>query len=69
MRFPRNEHLPSFLFRYPMIGSKIGDTVYIRRNLKGDRNVGIIQYIGPVDGLGEDSVYYGVELIVSVRLC
>jgi hypothetical protein len=52
-----------------MIGSKIGDTVYIRRNPKGDQNVGIIQYIRPVDGLGEDSVYYGVELIVSVRLC
>ena len=53
------------LSRYPLIGAKIGDTVYVQRSPDSNRNIGIIQYIGPLDGLDQDSVWFGVELLVS----
>ena len=49
-----------------MIGAQIGDTVYVTKNGRGDRSVGIIQYIGTVDGLDSDSLWFGIELMVSL---
>ena len=51
-----------------MIGAQIGDTVYVTKNGRGDRSVGIIQYIGTVDGLDSDSLWFGIELMVSLTV-
>jgi hypothetical protein len=61
----KNTNSAFMLSRYPLIGAKIGDTVYVKRSPNSKRNIGIIQYIGPLDGLDQESVWFGVELLVS----
>jgi hypothetical protein len=51
-----------------VIGAQIGDTVYVTKTNGRDRSVGLIRYIGPVDGLDEDSFWFGIELLVSLLL-
>ena len=47
------------------MGSAIGDTVYVTKNDRGDQGIGVIQYIGPLSEVDADSIWFGIELIVS----
>ena len=48
---------------YPILSASIGDTVWFDDGIK--MSVGMIQYIGPVEGMGQGH-WFGVELLVIV---
>ena len=61
-KFKRGLTVVAVLNRYPVIGSKIGDMVYVRGD--GKRKIGIIRYIGPIGGT-EDATHFGIEFVVG----
>ena len=46
----------------PVLGASVGDTVWCLDS-RGQKDIGMIRYIGPIKGLGS-GFWFGVELIL-----
>ena len=47
-------------------GYQVGEVVYWTKSDLKNYPIGVIQYIGHVDGMESDSLWFGIDLMVSL---